>query len=89
METQRKYMIRVTRHPLTDDQITKLAAAGTLPADHRFRSVIADDFVEVFAGNDLDARAKALARTALEFKGEEAEVREVLGTNHLRLLEAP
>lgn len=83
---ERKMMVRVTRHPLTNREIEKHRAEGILPEDWRSRSVEAHDFVEVVAGNDLDARAKALARTSLAFKGEQAQCHEVLASGALREL---
>lgn len=86
MEGKRKYLVRVTRHPLTDEDIDMLRAAGTLPADHADRSAPATDFVEVAANGDEEAMELAAGKTRLEVRGEKLSFHEVNGP-HLRDLE--
>lgn len=81
-----QYLLRVTRYPLSDDEITNLEDAGLLPDDHRERAVIEHDFVNVTADDDDAAHAAALEETSLSSKGERLSVEEVCGDGSYRPL---
>lgn len=77
--TPRKYIIRVTRHPLTPEQILALAIRGELPTDYADRSVLTTDFVEVEAADDVEAVQRAHEITRLKNGGETFEFHEANG----------
>lgn len=83
---EREYLIRVTRHPLTKEQIKSLSEQGELPRDYRNRSVTASDFVKVTADTDETAALNAIATTSLTFNGESATVEEALPGDEYRAL---
>ncbi len=77
----REYLVRITRHPLTREQIEDMRSRSELPADHRSRSVRITDFVSVRASDDSEASLRALGETVLTIKGERVELHEVFLTD--------
>lgn len=79
-------IVRITRHPLTDEQIADLRAKGQLPDDYADRAAIATDFVKVDTDDDCAARDEALAKTRLTIKGETVELHEANGPEYRELI---
>lgn len=82
----REMLVRVTRHPLTTDEIADLTARDSLPPDYQSRSVEATDFVKVNARDDAEAAMEAMKATSLVFGHERVTLDEVEPENEYRPL---
>lgn len=84
---ERTFLIRVTRHPLPQEEVLRLALADELPTDYRSRAVTARDFLKIKASNDSTAAKLARETTTLDTAGERLTIEEVCPNGEFRHLE--